>query len=160
MTKVLSDSPGLVEWLVGLAFSYRSLPDGQAPLVLFSDDKFNFGLAPQTFGLVISSNCLPEGRPHLFIFVSPCSIRWTSLGPKFAAVITTWANKRQGMFQGMFPWLQQTFVGEEDCVTSPNNVCIGSLLLCNWCSGNRSKILPSGKVRVGEPISLLWDDPD
>ena len=71
-TKVLSDSPGLVEWLVGLAFSYRSLPDGQAPLVLFSDDKFNFGLAPQTFGLVISSNSLPEGRPHLFIFVSPC----------------------------------------------------------------------------------------
>ena len=32
-TKVLSDSPGLVELLVGLAFSYRSLPDGQAPLV-------------------------------------------------------------------------------------------------------------------------------
>ena len=33
-TIVLSDSPGLVEWLVGLAFSYRSLPDGQAPLIL------------------------------------------------------------------------------------------------------------------------------
>ena len=33
-TKVLSDSPGLVEWLVGLAFSYRSLPDRQAPLIL------------------------------------------------------------------------------------------------------------------------------
>ena len=32
-TKVLSDSPGVVEWLVGLAFSYPSLPDGQAPLV-------------------------------------------------------------------------------------------------------------------------------
>ena len=33
-TKVLSDSPGLVEWLVGLAFSYHSLPNGQALLVL------------------------------------------------------------------------------------------------------------------------------
>ena len=32
-TKVLSDSPGLVELPVGLAFSYRSLPDGQARLV-------------------------------------------------------------------------------------------------------------------------------
>ena len=23
----------------------------------------------------------------------------------------------------MFPWLQQTFVGDDDCVTSPKNVC-------------------------------------
>ena len=30
---MLSDSPRLVEWLVRLAFSYCSLPDGQAPLV-------------------------------------------------------------------------------------------------------------------------------
>ena len=28
------------------------------------------------------------------------------------------------------------------------------------CSANRSKILPSGKVRVGEALSLLWDDLD
>ena len=34
--------------------------------------QLNFGLAPQTFGLVTSSNSLPEGQPHLFIFVSPC----------------------------------------------------------------------------------------
>ena len=33
--------------------------------------QFNFGLAPQTFGLVTSSNSLPEGQPRLFIFVSP-----------------------------------------------------------------------------------------
>ena len=34
-TKVLSDSPGLVEWLVGLGRSYRtcSLPNWQALLV-------------------------------------------------------------------------------------------------------------------------------
>ena len=36
--------------------------------------QFNFGLAPQTFGLVTSSNSLPEGQPHLFIFVSPCKL--------------------------------------------------------------------------------------
>ena len=34
--------------------------------------QFNFGLASQTFGLVTSSNSLPEGQPLLFIFVSPC----------------------------------------------------------------------------------------
>ena len=33
--------------------------------------QFNFGLVPQTFGLVTSSNSLPEGQPRLFIFVSP-----------------------------------------------------------------------------------------
>ena len=31
--KVLSNSPGLVDGLVGLEFSYHSLPDRQAPLV-------------------------------------------------------------------------------------------------------------------------------
>ena len=36
--------------------------------------QFNFRLAPQTFGLVTSSNSLPEGQPHLFIFVSPCCL--------------------------------------------------------------------------------------
>ena len=34
--------------------------------------QFNFGLVPQTFGLVTLSNSLPEGQPHFFIFVSPC----------------------------------------------------------------------------------------
>ena len=35
-------------------------------------EQFNFGLAPRTFGLVTSSNSLPEGQPHPFIFVSRC----------------------------------------------------------------------------------------
>ena len=34
--------------------------------------QFNFGLAPQTFGLVTSTNSLPGGQRCLFIFVSPC----------------------------------------------------------------------------------------
>ena len=37
--------------------------------------QLNFGLVPQTFGLVASSNSLPEGQPHLFIFVPPCTVR-------------------------------------------------------------------------------------
>ena len=40
---------------------------------------------------------------------------------KSAALIGTQAN--QG--QGMFPWLQQTFVREKDCVTGPKNTCVG-----------------------------------
>ena len=41
--------------------------------------QFNFGLVPQTFGLVTLSNSLPEGQPHLFIFVSPCSFLMVKL---------------------------------------------------------------------------------
>ena len=33
--------------------------------------QFNFGLAPQIFGLVTSSNSLPKGQPRLFIFSHP-----------------------------------------------------------------------------------------
>ena len=32
--------------------------------------QFNFPLNPQAFGLVTSSNSLPKGQLHLFIFVS------------------------------------------------------------------------------------------
>ena len=28
----------------------------------------------------------------------------------------------------MFPWLQQTFVGDEVCVTSPKSVCVGGYI--------------------------------
>ena len=41
-TKVLSDSLGLVKWLVGLAFSYCSLPMGKHSWFFFSDDKLSF----------------------------------------------------------------------------------------------------------------------
>jgi len=40
---------------------------------------------------------------------------------KSTALIGTRATKGKGMC----PWLQQTFVGEEDCVMSPKNVCVG-----------------------------------
>ena len=33
--------------------------------------QFDFGLALETLGLVTSSNSLPKGQPHLFIFISP-----------------------------------------------------------------------------------------
>ena len=42
MMKALSDSPGLVELLVKLAFSYRSLTPGKHRWFLFSDDKLSF----------------------------------------------------------------------------------------------------------------------
>ena len=41
--------------------------------------QFNFGLVPQTFGLVTSSNSLPEGQPHLFIFISPWKVKCLSI---------------------------------------------------------------------------------
>ena len=45
---------------------------------------------------------------------------WPILGAKSPVVVWTRANRGQGML----PWLQQTFVWEEDCVTSPKNVSI------------------------------------
>ena len=50
---------------------------------------------------------------------------WSCQYPLNFFVIRTWANKRQGMF----PWLQQTFVVEEDCVKSSKNVCVGLIHL-------------------------------
>jgi len=59
--------------------------------------------------------------PSPFLFAPELASRadalWT---PKSATLIWTRANKGQGMF----PWLQQTFV-EEDSVTSPKSVCAG-----------------------------------
>ena len=56
--------------------------------------QFNFGLVPQTFGLVTSSNSLPVGQPHLFIFVSPCN----SHGSCLAAV-----SRHLCFFFSLFP---------------------------------------------------------
>ena len=56
----------------------------------------------------------------------------------------------------MFPWLQQTFVGEEDCVTSPKNVCVGGYVC--WSQGNFWHSLPiargGGRLR-DEPKERL-----
>ena len=45
-------------------------------IILFIFKQFNFGLAPQTFGLVTSRNSLLEGQRYLFIFVSTCRSRF------------------------------------------------------------------------------------
>ena len=36
--------------------------------------QFNFGLVPQTFGLVTLSNSLPEGQPHFSFSSRPVAI--------------------------------------------------------------------------------------
>ena len=45
------------------------------------------------------------------------SVHGTFLGPKPAAVIGSQTNKGQGMF----PWLPQTFFGEDDLRDEPKN---------------------------------------
>ena len=70
---------GLLSWLV-LSSSTSAVLDcvnpyeqvASASIVFFYELQIDcFGLAPQTFGLVTSSNSLPKGQPSLFIFVSP-----------------------------------------------------------------------------------------
>ena len=73
---MLSDSPGLVEWLVGLAFSHRSLPDGQAQCwFLFSDDKLRF----------YTKKCVAESSWEKMITLwGQIIIAWQRLAPQFS----------------------------------------------------------------------------
>ena len=36
-----------------------------------------------------------------------------------------WSGHKQANGQAMLSWLQQIFVGEEDCLTNRKNVCVG-----------------------------------
>ena len=47
---------------------------------------------------------------------------------------------RSNKGQGMFPWLQQTFEGEEDYVTSPKNICVAGYR-CMGRSGKECHLL-------------------
>ena len=60
------------DWTTILAAKEKKQVELATILVAISSP--DFGLAPQTFRLhvVTSSNSLPKGQPHLFIFISPC----------------------------------------------------------------------------------------
>ena len=76
--KVVSDSPGLVDFAIGLVNSVFNLPDGQ--VIFFEEfEKQNnceiksavqkaFGLVEMTSGLVNVSFSLPEWQPVKMIF--------------------------------------------------------------------------------------------
>ena len=67
--KVLSDSPGLVDFAIGLVNSVFNLPDGQ---VMFYEElqknKKLLGLVEMTSGLVNASISFPEGQAVKMIF--------------------------------------------------------------------------------------------
>ena len=48
----------------------------------------------------------------------------------------------------MFPWLDQTFMGEVDCMTSPKNVCIGCYLGRN--------VIDMGLLGKGRRVSIKF----
>ena len=74
--KVLSDSPGLVHFAIGLVNSFFNLPDGQ---VMFYEEfewqknKKFLGLVEMTSGLVNASFSLPEWQAVKMIFFAPCN---------------------------------------------------------------------------------------
>ena len=80
--KVVSDSPGLVNFAVGLAISILNVPDGQMNFlggnsgyrrtVTMLIKMFFFGLVEMTFGLVRASNSLPEWQAVKLTFFAPC----------------------------------------------------------------------------------------
>ena len=70
----MSDSPGLVDFAIGLVFFVLNLPDGQ---VLFFWDiqscqsKRVLGLVEMTFGLVHAIYSLPEWQAVKLTFFAP-----------------------------------------------------------------------------------------
>ena len=75
--KVLCDSPGLVDFAIGLVNSVVNLPDGQ---VMFYEEfekqknKTFLGLVEMTSGLVNAGFSLPEGQAVKMIFFAPCMV--------------------------------------------------------------------------------------
>ena len=81
--KVVSDSPGLVDFVIGLVNSIFNLPDGQVMYFFRNSNnrrtvksillvKKLLGLAEMTFGLVTASFSLPKGQAVKMIFFARC----------------------------------------------------------------------------------------
>ena len=80
----MSDSPGLLDFAIGLGNSVINLPDGQVKF--FEEYKLQknceinllikkfLGLVEMTFGLVNVSFSLPEWQAVKMTFFAPCSI--------------------------------------------------------------------------------------
>ena len=88
--KVVSDSPGLVDFAIGLVNSVINLPDGQVKF--FEEFKLQknceinlliktfWGLVEMIFGLVNVSFSLPEWQAVKMTFFAPCvHYEWNSL---------------------------------------------------------------------------------
>ena len=67
--KLVSDSPGLVGFAIGLENSVINLPDGQ--LKFFEESKTFLGLVEMMFGLVNVSFSLPEWQAVKVIVFAP-----------------------------------------------------------------------------------------
>ena len=80
--KVVSDSPGLVGFAIGLVNSVINLPDGQVKFFEASKSQTNceinllvktfLGLVEMMFGLVSVSFSLPEWQAVKLTFFAPC----------------------------------------------------------------------------------------
>ena len=80
--KVLSDSPGLVDFAIGIVNSVLNLPDGQVKV--FKEFKLQknceinlfiktlLGLVEMMFGLVNASFSLPDWQAIKMTFFAPC----------------------------------------------------------------------------------------
>ena len=79
---MVSDSPGLVDFVIGLVISILNLPNVQMNFfggnsnhrrtVTNAHQIFFFGLVEMTFGLVRASYSLPEWQAVKLTFFAPC----------------------------------------------------------------------------------------
>ena len=85
----MSDSPGLVDFAIGLVNSVFNLPDGRSILLL----KKLLGLVKMMSGLVNVSFSLPKWQAVKMIFFAPCIILFLTLSfiicdfPDFAGLL-------------------------------------------------------------------------
>ena len=80
--KVVSNSPGVVDFAIGLVISILNLPDGQMNFwggnsnyrrpVTNAHQNFFFGLVEMTFGLLHASYSLPECQAIKLTFFASC----------------------------------------------------------------------------------------
>ena len=74
--KVVSDSPGLVDFVIGLVNSVFNLPDGQVMFfwgIRITEELKKFGgLVEMASGLVNASFSLPEWQAVKMIYFAPC----------------------------------------------------------------------------------------
>ena len=76
--KVVSESPGLVDFVIGLVIFVLNLSDGQV-LFFWGNSNYRrivinrvFGLVEMTYGLVHASYSLPEWQAVKLTFFAPC----------------------------------------------------------------------------------------
>ena len=115
--KVVPDSPGLVDFAIGLVNSVLNLPDGQVMFFEHSNNRRTIqsillvkkclGLVEMTYGLVNANFSFPEWQAGKMIFFAPCSSH--SIFFSSWAIFRSWSFRTLVVYVGIFCANPQVF---------------------------------------------------